>query len=230
MALDFNGSSHYIDCGTGVALTGAFTIATWLKISTVTTAQRTMGTFHVDSSSVYRGVFLQMGDTGYPYVALGLGAAFSQCYRVAETDIDNDTWWHVATVFDPSTRLDMFLNGAISNGTINGAIPSSFTASSQPFRIQAYNNNGTLFYGRGSLADVRVYNRALSAGEIASIYHARGGDTIINSLLGRWLLLGPDGTSASGAGGVQDISPNGYHGTPYNNPVYLAAPFKCRRD
>jgi len=53
-------------------------------------------------------------------------------------------------------------------------------------------------YYNGILSDVRIYNRSLSANEIAEIYHKRGADKVWQGLVGRWRLDElPSGTPAS---------------------------------
>ena len=80
------------------------------------------------------------------------------------------------------------------------------------------------WYYNGILFDVRIYNRALTANEIAEIYHKRGADRVWQGLVGRWRL----DEFVTGAS-VRDLSGNGNHGTPYNSPVYQASPHRLRR-
>jgi len=82
----------------------------------------------------------------------------------------------------------------------------------------------------GRIEEVRVYNRELTFAEITIIYYAQGADNIVNGLIGRWLMNEKaDGQVAAGANVVIDISGQGNHGTPANNPVYRGAPLKLVR-
>ena len=67
--------------------------------------------------------------------------------------------------------------------------------------------------------------------EIASWWHGRGSDTIVNGLTARWRMdEDTDGQTATGLGGeIIDISPNGNHATGGNSPTYRAAPMKLHR-
>jgi hypothetical protein len=240
MALGFvSGSSEYVDCGTGIinamANNAAFTVMGWARATS--TNRCYIGCMHRSSSNVFANweTYLIANGRIYGYVAnAGSGAGNGTTAVVgATTTIDNGAWHHCCYTYIPSTSLTAYLNGA-QDAQNTTSIPASFNRNtSLTFRMQRqtsdFPSGGTVFYWTGDLHDVRIYTRALSLAEIQSIYHARGGDTVVSSLLGRWPLLEPDASSASGAGTVTDIAGNGYHGTPYNTPTYASAPFKCRR-
>jgi len=79
------------------------------------------------------------------------------------------------------------------------------------------------FYWNGAIQEVMIYNRALSVEEIKSIYESPSNDNITTGRVGHWRFdEKPDGTNASGAGSIIDISGNGNHGSPVNTPVHRA--------
>jgi hypothetical protein len=81
----------------------------------------------------------------------------------------------------------------------------------------------------GIVEDVRMYDRALSLGEVQTIYAARGGDDIVQGLSHRWLLNeGPAGQAATGAGVNKDMT-GADHGTPTASPIYKASNLRFRR-
>lgn len=76
----------------------------------------------------------------------------------------------------------------------------------------------------GTLWDLRVYDRVLSADEALTIATARGADGIVDGLMMRLPMLeGGDGSAASGSDTIKDWSGNGHHATPTNTPTYAAA-------
>lgn len=82
----------------------------------------------------------------------------------------------------------------------------------------------------GIIEDVRIYNRALSPAEVATIYSARGRDSINYGLLHRWLLNEQSsGVSASGSNTVKDMIGQN-HGTPQLTPVYVESKLKFKRE
>ena len=71
-----------------------------------------------------------------------------------------NTWTHLAVTFDGST-LRMFVNGVqVSSASVAG----SMGASTGPLRIGGDSVWGEYF--KGQIDEVRIYNRALSPGEI----------------------------------------------------------------
>ena len=82
----------------------------------------------------------------------------------------------------------------------------------------------------GLVADVRLYDRALSAGEMQTVVAARGVDGIVDGLLHRWpldeLALG---VAATGIGTVKDIAAGAINGDPIASPIYAASQLRSRR-
>ncbi len=75
-----------------------------------------------------------------------------------------DDWMHVALAFDGTTRR-FIVNGVEAGAFASGAV----TGDGQPVRIGAAGNSSpnTGSFFRGTINEVRVWKRALSAGEIA---------------------------------------------------------------
>jgi hypothetical protein len=217
MALSFDGATSYINCGTGSSLnlTGALSIMQWVKINTVGGYYRQMGKFHIDSGYVYRGYILQLTSSGIVDATFGIGTAYGSFRRNSNAEVDNNVWHHIAAVYSPSSRCDVYIDGVLDNGTLSGSIGASFTAATEPFQIGRfkYDPTGVYLYGGGAMADCRVYNRALADGEILTIAKARGGDLIFNGLVSCWPLISQEGTVPSGAGSIRDIR-GVNHGTP----------------
>jgi glucose/arabinose dehydrogenase len=89
-----------------------------------------------------------VGTTGGPVSAsMGIALALNQ-------------WSHLAVVFDGSQVL-YYLNGTL---VTTASLPATITARSNPFRLGADNNTQQFF--KGSLDEVRIYNRALTEQEI----------------------------------------------------------------
>jgi len=137
-----------------------------------------------------------------------------------------NTWYHVCGVFVTQgvNDTDMF-------GYINGTASFSNMCT---WGNMLVNNHGAImgsndvnehFYGY--LDDVRVYNRALGASEIETIYACRGTDGIYNGLVGRWLLREKE-CGAIAASQLINVY-NSQTGTPTNSPTYVPSTLKFRR-
>jgi len=107
-------------------------------------------------------------------------------------------WYHVAYTYDSVAGGKVYLNGALLGGTF--AATSLFTEDS----TTAFNIGGspydTTHYWAGGIADVRLYNRALSAAEIDGRYKT---NTYVSSgLTHQWKFDDASGTTA-----VNSINP-----------------------
>lgn len=100
-------------------------------------------------------------ETGTGRIVGFLGCDAKQRTSNATTPLN--TWTHVAITYD-GTNLRHYINGVLDRATpLTCAVVNT---SSQPIRIGANGGNGEVF--NGSIDDVRVYNRVLTAQEIAA--------------------------------------------------------------
>jgi hypothetical protein len=81
-------------------------------------------------------------------------------------------WYHVAaTIASTSVPAVLYINGAsisVTSTAGGGAITNITT--SEPVRIAGKGGTDFTQYHDGKIDDVRIYNRALTAAEIAGIY------------------------------------------------------------
>ena len=82
--------------------------------------------------------------------------------------IETGRWYHVA-ISRSSTSLDIYVDGELKNTQeATGPMPEYTT---QPLRIGALSENAGSYYPFiGSLDEIRVYSKALSADEIKAVY------------------------------------------------------------
>jgi len=134
---------------------------------------------------------------------------------------DVDKWVHIVWVHTGGT-LSIYKNGVFAGSVASGntgnlttslAIGRGFT--------EAFPDNSEYF--KGAVDDVRVYNRALSAAEVAGLYqnskyaaiNTSQNNKITNGLVGMWSFNGPDLTTTT----AFDRSGQGNNGTLTNGPV-----------
>lgn len=115
---------------------------------------------------------------------------------------------HCAIVYDITNSLMLFYDdGAFTNSV--AAAPGGNFSNSVTGTLNEMGTGGSLSNQPfdGMLGDIRVYNRALTAEEIACIYQMRGHDGITDGLELRYgLNEQPTGTAAAAAN-VRDLSP-----------------------
>ena len=146
-AITFNGTTSRVRSNSSLTLT-AFTIEAWV-LNPTNQAEEAIATVGSD-----RDVYLRNGTLSFwtGSTTLSFGA------------VATNTWQHVAVVSDGST-VRAYVEGVQSGSTQNVALGSF----SGPLQVGAWTdgtNNGDFF--SGTLDEVRVYTRALSAAEIAT--------------------------------------------------------------
>ena len=169
--------------------TAALTLAAWVKPTTLpgTTMEiMEFGSWNLAGSAII-------------YITSGNVFAFG--VSTPDTQIDSNaltagTWYHVVGTFD-GTNLKLYVNGAL---VASGTNSRSLTGTTLQIA------NGAASYLNGTLDEVRMYNRALSAGEVTALYnHVRkkgGLDHFLrNGLVGYWPFDEGTGTTAKDWGG-----------------------------
>jgi hypothetical protein len=96
--------------------------------------------------------------------------------RCSATGPALDTWYHVAGVYDAAAQtLDIYVDGMLNNGMLRGTVPNTQHPPMTPVHAQIGNadpNSSTIgghHVFHGMLSDVRIYDRALSASEVAQL-------------------------------------------------------------
>ncbi|MBU4512065.1 LamG domain-containing protein, partial [Patescibacteria group bacterium] len=157
-AMSFNGTSNYVDTGNGVSLqiTDRITFSAWVKIKTYDSER-----FIVCKGSqnpaldYYSSRFAWTTNGGVSYL-------YSTTYPVA------DVWYHVVGTYDKDSGANnrkIFINGIQENQeTVTGSMSTSGS-----LRIGSL---GGGYFTKGSISDVRIYNRVLSAAEITRLYQS----------------------------------------------------------
>jgi hypothetical protein len=103
------------------------------------------------------------------FVANGWGrppGGEGKCTHLSQGMISRDSWHHVAVTYD-STHLRFYIDGKLDPSELE--VHFRFARVSEQLALGC-DLPGGIDYLDGSLTDVRIYNRALSADEIAAIH------------------------------------------------------------
>jgi len=172
LAAAFNGSSSKINLPDGAGSTGAVTVSTWINTNNITTTQGiwSFGTplntstycieALIESSYVFFRIFNSNGTIG---VIVQTGVGF----------ISNNTWHNVVCVFSNTSTTNackLYIDGVErATGTFTlGSITRNTTNSG--FGGRFYSGSLTLPFN-GEIDQVRIFNKALSAGEVTTLYN-----------------------------------------------------------
>ncbi len=155
----FNGSSSYIDTNISTITSNAGSVSLWVK----TTAGTQSAFFGGQSPSQNRFYF------GVRNNNFWMGAGDTQSYTVSAASLLDGNWHHVVLTLDGSTAKYYFDGNSTPVHTIS--YTPGGTIGVTPL-IGALDALGTvLAYTSGSIDQVRIYNKALSADNVATLYN-----------------------------------------------------------
>lgn len=148
------------------SLASSWTVATWadLAVLPVGSAYDSMVVKSTAGGYANYNLSVNNGGWGISYNGVcGLGDVVSGPPVVG-------VWTHVAGVFDAAEQtLAIYIDGALAMSNIETDCLPTQTGSGEDLTIATEYGGGVTMFD-GSLDDVRVYDRALSAEEIASIF------------------------------------------------------------
>jgi len=148
----FNGGNDYIMPGTVLATD--VTACSWISSRDSSLLQNIIGGANY---SILRYASIQTFFKTNDFVA----------WRFATTTIISDVWYHTCLTFEAASKtLNLYVNGVseYNSSGLGNAAYGNMNA------IGSY-GGGTLRWFYGSIDDLRIYNRALSAVEVAALYN-----------------------------------------------------------
>ncbi|HTW95230.1 MAG TPA: fibronectin type III domain-containing protein [Tepidisphaeraceae bacterium] len=169
-ALDFDGSTGYVNLGTPAKynLTGQITVSAWIKPTAVNSQGDIIdqdwdgldNPFYLavlNSDTVEFGTYRFRYDGDSPVNAIGQ----------SPTPLTNGQWYFIAGVYDGS-ELKVYVDGQLVGAT---ADPYGVTPGTEPTEIgrDANDGGGSWNYFDGDIADVQIFNAGLSDADIAAL-------------------------------------------------------------
>jgi hypothetical protein len=162
----FNGTNSYVDTVTGsatMALTSAGSLSCWFK----TTSTSGTGELVRQIGASDNGFEMQINATGRIAGAVFLGS----WQNIPASGLSyNDNVWHNIVMAVSGTLVSIYVdsNSIYSNNLGSGTLNTG----NGKIRVGLH-PNGSASPFSGSIANVQVYNRALSASEVAQNYNAQ---------------------------------------------------------
>jgi hypothetical protein len=159
----FDGTNDWVSCSSNPSYnvgTGDFSVFCWMKSSNKSNYQTIMT---LDDAATGNGI-LFYANTNDGVLRTWIGGSV----RNGTIDICNNTWNFVG-VTRISGTVTHYIN-SISNGTY---VASGSVIANQNLRLGSYDGSGYMF--NGNIAQVSIYNRALTVAEIQQNYNATRG-------------------------------------------------------
>lgn len=206
-AFSFNGSSNYISVADSSSLrvgTPSFTFSAWINPGTITGCGAD-GSGPVciifNKESAYEWAIASNGNINWAIANSSPGWA----WRSSGLNAPSGTWTHVVVTYNGS-KIITYKNGGSPNSQDGSG---NITNNSNGLRIGARGAPGAASsFFPGSINDVRIYSRALSAVEVNALYQEYNSTAVQISdlqkgLVGNWKMNG----------NAKDSSPNSNYGT-----------------
>jgi len=171
-ALSLNGTSSYASLPAGlVSSLNDFTISTWVKVSSNSDWGRIFD-FGTGTTS-YMFLAPQSGGGGGLRFGITTSGNGSEQQISASAPLATGTWKHVAVTLSGTTGI-LYVDGVEAARNSNMTLKPSSLGSTTLNYIGRSNWSGDP-YLNGMVDDFKIYNRALSASEIASAFSGSGG-------------------------------------------------------
>lgn len=168
---DFNGTTQYVNCGSGLDQASSFSISVWAKRNGIQGGPNNVGLICSRSGTApnYKQNY-QLGILSTNYMIFN---SSSDSYKILSslTQALNNTWYEITGTYDTSNNtMRIYINGLFENSTTLTVDPP--TDGSQLFLIGASDGSVPGNYFKGSVANVKIYNRLLSDSEVLQNYNA----------------------------------------------------------
>ncbi|MCK5640814.1 MAG: LamG domain-containing protein, partial [Gammaproteobacteria bacterium] len=174
-SVTFDGTGDYVDVGNNTIFdfsdTSDFSISLWVNIGANDGTQFDVVIGKTDSATNGWNISLRNdlgGGSGSDFIASFWIRDGSDYIRTEGPNIVNDgTWHHLVAVYDSATDTGhLYFDGVVDDSDTNAAV-GAFSEQSESIYIGKNNYLDRAI--NGFLDDVRIYNRALSATEIAAL-------------------------------------------------------------
>lgn len=202
-ALHFDGVDDYVVCGS--INPSSFTFEAWVNPGIVNKDQAILST--LKNEIPVSGMELHIASNGKPVLTVLNGLSWLDVF--ASTPIPANSWVHLAATFD-GTNCKIYINGV---DVTTGSSTAVCTAVPNTLNIGRRMSNGLFF--QGSIDEVRVWNIARSATEIASNMNTSIANPATTSGLIAYYPFnqGTANGNNSGATTLTDVSASNMNGT-----------------
>ena len=172
-ALAFDGDGDFIECGPdeGLNITGAVTIAAWIKLSKSTDDQKIAG----NQNDITGGYKLSIFSDKAEFEVRDSGNALRNNRFVnGGTVLQPDVWYHIVGTYSQGESIKTYVNAKLDREqeTLN-----ILAASEGPLKIGCEPFSGECLFN-GLMDDLQIYNYPLSEAEVAALYAGQAPPTM----------------------------------------------------
>lgn len=159
-----------------ISFTTEFTISAWIRLEALTANLGILGKWNYSSDGGWVFQTDSVDGNGLMcFVATAAGDTGETWLRWTDVGHVVDTWYHVVLVYDGAETGNAGRMKAYNNGSLltisaeNGTIPATLQNDSSPLRLGMF-GTGLARHFNGRIDEMRLWNRALTAGEVIELY------------------------------------------------------------
>jgi hypothetical protein len=167
--LSFDGVNDYVNMGNVLNMTtNDFTVGAWIKTTMV--AEGHIVSKGSNASGTLKRYILQTVLVSGTY-RCGFSISDGDIRTIGSgvINVADGNWHYCVVVFDRDSTAKVYVDGKLDGTPVTLASQVDDLTNTTPFYI---GRNATGSYFNGLIDDVRIYNRALSAGEVAQMYNS----------------------------------------------------------
>ena len=166
------GTNAAYSSASGLNLSGDWSMSFWYKSST--TAQSNKRLVSLKGTNITAGWNNYNGSLGFYIGGVSLVSSATSVTRVSQipdAQVNDGSWHHLAFSVTSSGSWVIYLDGTSYSGAVSGE-GRSFNSNTY-FAITSY-DTGSGYNTIGLVDQVRIFNRVISAGEVAQLYNTSG--------------------------------------------------------
>lgn len=162
-AYHFNGTNAYIEIPNNptINFTDSLSISLWFEMDVATPGSTRLLDKGIGNTN--SGYLITAHTTGYSFIGGSIGTLPGQ--GASHKTLQLNQWYHVVMIFK-NNNVALYLNGQFDTSFVG---TSPIQANTNNLRIAASNPLSTFF--QGTIDDIRIYNSALSYGNVLALYN-----------------------------------------------------------
>jgi len=175
-ALSFNGVNSYVSMSAysdiPTFFNNSITLAAWIKTTNATRTESIISKYSAGGSAA--GYIFKTDSAGH--LEFTVGGADISAYPGGAIDtatVNDGQWHHVAVVVTMGQGVQFYVDGTPTSSTKMSLADGGDAGAD--LEVGACNYTPYAAYFTGTIDDVQLYNRALSAAEIGTVYSYAGG-------------------------------------------------------
>lgn len=217
--MSFTGN-QYVDIGNAASnLTPPYSLSLWVKPGNWSSSFNAVFVSNSLNDGNYTGFWMQMSSSTLN-VAFGDGGITTGSHRrgkrASVSFTSSSEWTHVTGVVRSATDMDIFVNGVDVGGTYTGSGGSHANSAGSGSIGRLYGSQGWQSYFNGSVDELSVWSKSLTAVEIRELM-CGGVDASASNLVAYYKFDDGAGTLLSNAKAA------GIDGTLVNNPTWTTS-------